>query len=105
MKAKYLQLCFFVNCLLSSCNDGILKDSEIRETKEIILNSGNKDLYTRLCIYFDEKGDFESSLPYSIVMAYKYNDKDAYYNIYRTMIRIKIRIFFERILPLSKNFS
>jgi len=88
MKIKSVLFYILVICSLTSCNDGVLKDSEIKETREVIFNSGDKYSYAKICIYFDEKGDYESSLPYSIVMAYKYNDKDAYYNIYRTMIRI-----------------
>lgn len=88
MKIKTLFSCVLLITLLSSCNDGILKDSEVKETKAIIVKSGDKDLYARLCIYYYEKGEFESSLPYSMIMAYKYNDKDAYYNIYKTIVRV-----------------
>ncbi|WP_165607934.1 hypothetical protein [Flavobacterium tructae] len=65
-----------------------MQDSEIKEAKVIIVKSGDKNLYASLCIYYYEKGEYESTLPYSLVMAYKYNDRDAYYNIYRTMIQI-----------------
>lgn len=88
MKIKRLFNWVLLIVLFSSCNDGILKDSEIKETKATIIKYGDKDSYARLCIYYYEKGDYESSLPYSMVMAYKYNDKDAYYNIYKTMIQI-----------------
>ena len=88
MKLKNLFSCVLLITLLSSCNDGILKDSEVKEAKAIIVKSGDKDLYARLCIYYYEKGEYESSLPYSMIMAYKYNDKDAYYNIYKTILQI-----------------
>lgn len=87
-KIKTLINCVLLITLFSSCNNGILKDSEIKEAKAIIVKSGDKNLYASLCIYYYEKGEYESTLPYSLVMAYKYNDRDAYYNIYRTMIQI-----------------
>lgn len=87
-KIKTLINCVLLITLFSSCNNGILQDSEIKEAKAIIVKSGDKNLYASLCIYYYEKGEYESTLPYSLVMAYKYNDRDAYYNIYRTMIQI-----------------
>lgn len=88
MKIKKLFSCALLITLFSSCNDGILKDSEVKEAKAIIIKSGDKNLYASLCIYYYEKGEYESTLPYSMIMAYKYNDKDAYYNIYKTIVQI-----------------
>lgn len=88
MKIKNLLNCLLLIMLFCSCNNGILKDSELKEAKAIIIKSGDKDLYARLCIYYYEKGEYESTLPYSMIMAYKYNDKDAYYNIYKIIVQI-----------------
>ncbi|WP_428232697.1 hypothetical protein [Flavobacterium sp.] len=88
MKIKKLFSCVLLITLFSSCNDGILKDSEVKEAKAIIIKSGDKNLYASLCIYYYEKGEYESTLPYSMIMAYKYNDKDAYYNIYKVIVQI-----------------
>lgn len=88
MKIKNLFRCVLLIALFSSCNDGILKDSEVKQAKAIIIKSGDKNLYASLCIYYYEKGEYESTLPYSMIMAYKYNDKDAYYNIYKAIVQI-----------------
>lgn len=89
--------------LLISCNDGILKDSEIKETKKAIIEKGDKYSYSKLLLYYQGKEESEAILPLSFVMAYKYNDADAYYVIYETIIKLYNKSQFD--YSLIKNLD
>lgn len=88
---KKISFHFFCLALISSffsCKEnGILKEEQIPQTKKEVLK-GDVDSYTRLLFYYEIKGEFESALPYSMVMAFKYNNDCAYLEIYFAMIKM-----------------
>jgi TPR repeat protein len=88
MRIKIYFGCALLLIMFVSCNDGKLFDSEIKESKKVIIDKGDKYTYTKLYFYYSNKKEYELILPYTLVMAYKYNDADAYFQIYDIMIRI-----------------
>ncbi len=107
MKKRILFYSFCICIVLNivACKEnGILKEEEIPEAKIEILK-GDVDSYTRLLFYYEIEGEFESALPYSIVMAFKYNNESAYLEIYRTMIKMynKGSFDYKLIKNLDKN--
>ncbi len=91
-------------CLLfSSCTDGLLKDSDVPEAKRNIIEKGDKFSYGQLYIYFSRKEAPDELLAYSMIMAYKYNSADGYFNIFESIIRIHNKNNFQA--DLIKNLD
>lgn len=73
---------------LNSCENGKLKDSEVLETKKLIIEKGDRFAYYALLTYYNGKNENELIMPYSLIMAYKYNHRDAYFSIYESTITL-----------------
>lgn len=93
----------FIYLSLFSCNDGRLDESELKKAKIEVIKKGDKRSYNEILFYYEDLFDYESTFSYSIVMAYKYNDADAYYYLYQTMIRINSKGAFH--YNLIKNLN
>jgi hypothetical protein len=85
MKVKLLIL-FFVFFISCKKNNEILSIEQVYEAQKKVLSKGDKESYTMLCLYYDDKKSSLQILPYSMIMAHQYNDKDAYYDVYQTSI-------------------
>lgn len=86
MKIKILLLTLII---LISCEDKeIIRKEELVNYKNEIILTGNVYTYSKLSLFFEKEKNYESILPYSLIMAYKYNNADAYFDIYRITIKL-----------------
>jgi hypothetical protein len=88
IKTKWIIYILFITLYTSCTNNGILKDNEIPQIKKLILSKGDQAAYIDLMIYYEDKMQYEALLPYSIIMANKYDNANAYYQIYFCIMRI-----------------
>ena len=82
-------LIVILSCLFSSCKDNAeLSKNELNELKNNVINSGDDYSYSRLVLYYENKEDFYELLPYSLIMAEKYNKGNGYLMVYKDLIRL-----------------
>lgn len=110
MKKKILVLIVLLAVSCVKSDDGSLTQFEIEKYKINALQSNDVDSYTRLLLHFDNIGKYYEMLPYSILIAKKYKNPDAYYDVYRSIIRINNDGNFnekliENLKEVDKNFS
>ncbi len=104
MRTKIWYAVVFLFILIYSCqNNGRLKEGDVNEAKKLVLEKGDKYAYDDLLIYYDEQKEFEYILPYSLIMAYKYNYSYAYFEIYVTIIKIHNKGLYDK--TLIKNLD
>lgn len=61
---------------------------EIEKMKENIINMGDNYDFSVLYLYYDNRGDYTSILPYAVCMAHKFKNKEAYWVLYENYIKI-----------------
>ena len=72
----------------SVIDDGRISYFELAEAKRNVFEKGDTGSYNDILFYYGDRNDDESTLPYSIIMAFNYNNSDAYYVLYRTIIKM-----------------
>ncbi|MFP3832260.1 hypothetical protein [Chryseobacterium sp. SIMBA_028] len=94
MKIKYLNklivfLLFFLICCSKEKEQNKPKDIPIEKYKKEVLMNGNINAYNKLTIYYLKSTFHNELLPYSILMADKYNHGDACHEIFVQIIGLK----------------
>lgn len=94
MKIKHLNktaliLFLFLICCSKEKEQNKPKDISIEKYKKEILMNGNIDAYKQLTLYYLNSPFRNETLPYSIVMADKYNNGDACHEIFVQITGLK----------------
>ncbi|KFF16180.1 hypothetical protein [Chryseobacterium sp. JM1] len=94
MKIKHLNktaliLFLFFICCLKEKDQNKPNDIPIEKYKKEILMNGNIDAYKQLTLYYLNSPFHNETLPYSILMADKYNNGDACHEIFVQIIGLK----------------
>lgn len=75
---------------LSSCNvPNEVSSVELRELQDSIIATGDAKAYITLIRCFADKENYYQLLPYSMHMAMKYDNADAYYQLYYDIIKLQ----------------
>ncbi|QBZ98882.1 hypothetical protein [Flavobacterium sangjuense] len=69
-------------------NDGKLTEDEIKGLRNKAINLGDKNSYAQLIAYYQNSKSYDL-LPYSFIMAKKYNNPDAFLAIYQDLIKLE----------------
>ncbi|WP_281309691.1 hypothetical protein [Flavobacterium flavigenum] len=82
---------FLLFLSLVSCvkDNGNLSKNEISNYQNEIIRTGNKDAYLQLMLYYRNNQDsIYTLLPYTFIMANKYNNPDAFLELYQNLIKL-----------------
>lgn len=79
-----LHLIFFSSCL----ENGHLKESDVRATKLLIIDKGDVKAFYDLNDYYLTDKEGPNIMPYSMIMAYKYNNAHAYFDLFNIIIKM-----------------
>lgn len=102
---------FLISLLFISCNtDSKISSNELLSFENKVISNGDALSYSKLIRHYDGRADYYKLMPYSIEMAINYRNADAYYQIYRDLIRIKNKgNYHERLIENldanSRNFA
>ncbi|MCL9805467.1 hypothetical protein NAT51_08035 [Flavobacterium amniphilum] len=83
-----ISLILITTIFVISCKqqNSYLSDEQVYEAQKKVLLKGDKKSYSMLSLYYEDKQSNSMILPYSILMAHRFNDKDAYYDVYQATI-------------------
>lgn len=88
MKHTVLFLSSLIILFFVSCDNGTVSESDLKNAELGVYEKGDKGDYLQILGYYEHLEKYESTLPYSMIMAYKYKDSDAYFNLYETTVRL-----------------
>ncbi len=85
-----MKLILFIAFLCIGCEtNSKLSSNEITSLESSVIANGDVRSYHKLIRHFDDSSEYYQLLPYSIHMAINHKNADAYYQIYRDLIRVK----------------
>src|SRR5204862_5347173 len=100
-KIIFLLLVFvFVSCI---DNDGSISEKELKTFKENVVSKGDIYSFSMVSLYYDGKNNYYEVLPYSIIMANKFNNANGCKEVYFDIIRINNNGKFGESLILKLN--